>query len=65
MADRVLSTLQMLYYVKSSKQRSFVIGTEAKRLYGLCKENLTKLFYLVSKSLICLDIKKRSLKRWL
>jgi quinolinate synthase len=61
-ADAVLSTSQMLRYVKESKHQSFIVGTEAGILHGLRKQNPTKSFYLVSNSQVCTDMKKTTLK---
>jgi quinolinate synthase len=61
-ADAVLSTSQMLRYVATSSHQEFIIGTEAGILHGLRKQNPTKSFYLVSKSQICTDMKKTTLK---
>jgi quinolinate synthase len=61
-ADAVLSTSQMLRYVKESDHQSFIIGTEQGLLHGLSKQNPAKSFYLVSASQVCTDMKKTTLK---
>ena len=61
-ADAVLSTSQMLRYVKGSNHQSFIVGTEEGILHGLRKQNPTKSFYLVSESQVCVDMKKTTLK---
>jgi quinolinate synthase len=62
LADAVLSTSQMLRYVKASSQRSFIIGTEEGLLHPLRKENPDKSFYLLSNSQVCTDMKKTTLE---
>lgn len=57
MADRVESTGGMLRYVKSSKTKKFIIGTEIGMLYRLKKENPEKVFIPASKSAICPNMK--------
>ena len=61
-ADAVLSTSQMLRYVKESDHQSFIIGTEQGLLHGLSKQNPAKSFYLVSARQVCTDMKKTTLK---
>jgi quinolinate synthase len=61
-ADAVLSTSQMLRYVKESDHQSFIVGTEQGILHGLSKQNPAKSFYLVSASQVCTDMKKTTLK---
>jgi quinolinate synthase len=61
-ADAVLSTSQMLRYVKESNHQSFIVGTEEGILHGLRKQNPAKSFYLVSNSQVCTDMKKTTLK---
>ena len=61
-ADAVLSTSQMLRYVKESDHQSFIVGTEQGILHGLSKQNPAKSFYLVLASQVCTDMKKTTLK---
>ena len=61
LADAVLSTSQMLRYVKASKKREFIIGTEEGMLHGLRKQNPAKSFYLLSGGQVCIDMKKTTL----
>jgi len=61
MADAVLSTSQMIRYVKESKSNTFIIGTEQELLYRLRKDNPAKTFYVLSPSLICPNMKKTKL----
>jgi quinolinate synthase len=62
MADAALSTSQMLRYVRASTHGEFIIGTEEGILHGLRKQNPEKSFHLVSKSQVCLDMKKTTLE---
>ncbi|MBN1863159.1 MAG: quinolinate synthase NadA [Dehalococcoidales bacterium] len=62
LADAVLSTSQMLRYVKASPRREFIIGTEEGLLHGLRKQNPEKSFYLVTKNQVCADMKKTTLE---
>ena len=62
LADAVLSTSQMLRYVKASSQQSFIIGTEEGLLHPLRKENPDKSFYLLLNSQVCTDMKKTTLE---
>jgi quinolinate synthase len=60
-ADAVMSTSQMLRYVKESKARLFVIGTESGLLHRLGKENPAKEFHLLTEGLVCPNMKKTTL----
>jgi quinolinate synthase len=62
MADAALSTSQMLRYVGASTHGEFIIGTEEGILHGLRKQNPEKSFHLVTKSQVCLDMKKTTLE---
>lgn len=62
MADAVLSTSQILRYVRESTATTFLIGTEEGILHRLHKENPGKTFYLLSTSLICPNMKKTRLE---
>jgi len=61
-ADFVGSTKQIIDYAKQSESSKFIIGTEMGVLYQLKKDNPDKTFYLLSKGLICPNMKKTSLK---
>ena len=61
MADAVLSTSQMLRYVKESTQHSFIIGTEEGLLHPLRKNSPEKSFYLITAGQVCKDMKKTTL----
>jgi len=62
LADAVLSTSQMLRYVKGSPNQSFIIGTEEGLLHRLQKENPDKHFYLVMKTQTCVNMKRTTLR---
>lgn len=51
----------MLKYVKSSKTKEFIIGTEEGLIYRLKKENPDKEFYSPSSHFICADMKLTTL----
>ncbi|MFC2062933.1 quinolinate synthase NadA [Chloroflexota bacterium] len=61
-ADAALSTSQMSRYVRESPADAFLIGTEEGILHRLHKENPGKKFYLISPSLICMNMKKTRLE---
>ncbi|MBS4534666.1 quinolinate synthase NadA [Clostridium sp. D2Q-14] len=61
-ADFVGSTSQIINYAKESPKEEFIIGTEIGVLHKLKKENPNKKFYLLSHRLICVNMKKTSLK---
>ncbi|MBA1334928.1 MAG: Quinolinate synthetase [Firmicutes bacterium] len=62
MADYVGSTSGIIERVSKSSCGAFIIGTEAGLLYRLQKDNPRKRFYLLSKGLICPDMKKTRLE---
>ena len=62
MADAVLSTSQMLRYVRSSSSQGFIVGTEEGIIYPLQKGNPHKSFYPVSAGQVCFDMKKTTLE---
>jgi len=61
LADAVLSTSQMVRYVKESDGSVFLIGTEEGLLHRLKKENSDKMFYLISPGLVCPNMKRTKL----
>ncbi len=61
-ADFVGSTGQILNYVRNSEHREFIIGTEEGILHTLRVQNLDKQFYLLSKKLLCRNMKKITLE---
>lgn len=58
LADYIGSTSGIIDYAKASEKREFVIGTEKGVLYELQKQNPDKVFHLVSKKMVCEDMKK-------
>ena len=58
LADAVLSTSQMLRYVRENPARSFLIGTEEGLLHRLHKENPDKTFYSLSPGIMCPNMKR-------
>jgi len=62
LAEAALSTSQMLRYIKASRHKNFIIGTEEGLLHRLRQENPDKSFYLISNSQICTDMKKTTLE---
>lgn len=61
-ADYVGSTKQIIDHAKNSNSSKFIIGTEMGVLYQLKKDNPDKVFYLLSQSMVCVNMKKTSLK---
>jgi quinolinate synthase len=62
LADAVLSTSQMLNYVRESPAVTFLVGTEEGILHPMKTQNPEKKFYLISPSLICVNMKKTRLE---
>ena len=63
LADKVLSTEGICKYVKTSKTKEFIIGTEVGIIYRLKKENPDKFFYPVSENITCPNMKKITLEK--
>lgn len=59
-ADQVLSTAGMVNFVKNSKEKEFIIGTEEGIIYTLLKHAPDKMFYCVGGQ--CMQQKKITLK---
>lgn len=62
LADAVLSTSQMLRFVRGSTAKTFLIGTEFGLLHRMKQENPDKTFYAVSTALVCPNMKKTRLE---
>ena len=58
LADEVKSTSGMLDYVRKSKNKEFVIGTETGIIHSLKTQNPDKLFIPADEGMICSDMKK-------
>ncbi|MEN6319635.1 MAG: quinolinate synthase NadA [Syntrophaceae bacterium] len=63
LADKVFSTEGMCRYIKASKAKEFIIGTEAGILHRLKKENPEKSFYPVSERATCPNMKLTNLEK--
>ena len=63
LADEALSTGGMFKYVKKSKAKEFIIGTENGFLYRLHKNNPKKKFFPASDLAICFNMKYTNLEK--
>ena len=63
LADFIGSTSQIIKFVKSSPSQKFIIGTEMGIIHGLQKENPDKTFYLLSKGLVCPNMKQTTVAK--
>ena len=61
-ADFVGSTKNILDYATNSKAKEFIIGTDKGLIHALEKQNPDKSFYLLSKGLNCLNMKRITLE---
>jgi len=62
-ADELLSTGQMLKFVKTSGVNEFIIATENGIIHSLQKQNPDKQFYPTTEKAICPNMKKISLEK--
>jgi quinolinate synthase len=62
-ANELLSTGQMLKFVKASVKKEFIIATETGILYTLKKQNPEKSFYPASARFVCPNMKKITLEK--
>ncbi|HBG26564.1 MAG: quinolinate synthase [Planctomycetes bacterium GWF2_41_51] len=62
-ADVLLSTGQMLKYVKNSASQEFIIATEIGIIHTLKKQNPGKIFYPASEKFICPNMKKITIEK--
>ncbi|MBU1077987.1 MAG: quinolinate synthase NadA [Spirochaetes bacterium] len=60
-ADHIMSTNQMIKYVKESDEKVFLIGTEQGIIYRMKKENPKKEIYPAGKFINCPNMKKTDL----
>ena len=58
LADEVKSTSGMLEYVRTSRNREFIIGTEIGIIHSLKVQNPDKTFIPADESMACVDMKK-------
>lgn len=63
MADKVASTGGMLKFVKGSKIKEFIVGTEIGIIHRLQKENPDKKFYPATALALCPNMKKSTLEK--
>jgi len=63
LADFVGSTSQIISYVNNSARKKYIIGTEMGVIYGLQKENPAKTFYLLTKGLVCPNMKQTTVAK--
>ena len=63
LSDRVLSTGGMCKYVRESKAKEFIVGTEVGIIHRLKKENPDKNFYPANKFAVCSDMKLITLEK--
>lgn len=61
-ADYVGSTKQILDFATNSDAKEFIIGTDRGIIHALEKKNPDKKFYLLSKGLSCINMKRISLE---
>jgi quinolinate synthase len=61
MADHITSTSGMLRFCRESKNREFIIGTEEGLLHRLRKESPEKSFSLLSRKMVCPNMKRTHL----
>jgi quinolinate synthase len=57
-ADHITSTSGMLRFCKESKEKEFIIGTEEGLLHRLKKESPEKTFHLLSRKMVCPNMKR-------
>lgn len=63
LADKVLSTGQMVKEAKATAKKEIILGTEAGIIYRLEKENPGKNFYPAKELALCSNMKKINLKK--
>lgn len=61
LADFVGSTKQIIDFAKQNNRMKFIIGTEMGVLHKLKRDNPGKTFYMLSKGMVCPNMKKTSL----
>lgn len=63
LADAVLSTEKMCQYVKDNGATEFIIATELGIIHRMKKENPSKIFYPVSETVVCPNMKRINLEK--
>ena len=61
-ADVSLSTAGMLEFVKNTKVKKIIVGTEIGIIYRLQKDNPDKMFIPISEQAVCMNMKKINLE---
>ena len=61
-ADHITSTSGMLRYCKESTHKEFIIGTEEGLLHRLKRESPDKQFYLLSRKMVCPNMKRTKIE---
>ena len=62
-ADKVASTGGMSEFVKTSKEKEFIIGTEVGMIYRLQKDNPGKKFFPATSLAVCPNMKRTTLEK--
>jgi quinolinate synthase len=62
LADHITSTSSMLRFCKESLAQEFIIGTEEGLLHRLKKESPGKRFYLLSRKMVCPNMKRTKIE---
>jgi quinolinate synthase len=62
LADHITSTSGMLRFCKESLAQEFIIGTEEGLLHRLKKESPDKRFYLLSRKMVCPNMKRTKIE---
>ena len=65
LADQILSTGQMLKFVKQGKAKRYIVGTETGIIHALSRENPTAEYIPASDKAVCPNMKKISLEKLL
>ena len=63
MADYVGSTSGIIKYAEESPEQEFIIATEQGVMYELTERCPEKKFYMVSRRMLCVNMKKTSLEK--
>ncbi len=63
LADHVGSTNQIIKFAKETAAKKIIVGTEIGTLFKLKKDNPQKEFYLLSRKLICPDMKLNNMAK--
>jgi len=65
LADRILSTGQMVREASKSEAKEIIVATEVGILHRLRKENPEKRFYPAREKAVCKDMKRINLKKFI